>query len=137
MCQLLPPLLGCLLAISSTVSRAQPSPQQAEVSQRFSEDVQSSPTQCPPCAPLFSKLRVYNGRHVQNIKLMERGEPKSGTGFMFEGAGGALIHTCNYLNAAFGAHSCSVSPSYVDIQRKGGGADFLLLRLADDRHLTC
>lgn len=74
---------------------------------------------CPPCSLLFTKVGLREegtpfaeggtGMRVQNITLMERGEPKSGTGFMFEWAGGSLVHACDYLKATFGQDACKVS----------------------------
>lgn len=74
---------------------------------------------CPPCSLLFTKVGQQEegtpvaeggtGTRVQSISLMERGEPKSGTGFMFEWAGGSLVHACDYLKATFGEDTCKVS----------------------------
>lgn len=62
---------------------------------------------CPPCDILFSKLETdSSGRRVQVVEVQERGEPKSGTSFMFEWAGGLLIHACEYLKKNFGDGSC-------------------------------
>lgn len=77
---------------------------------------------CPPCGLLFTKVVEANdsnslgsgdGLRVQMIDVMERGEPKSGTGFMFEWAAGSLVHACDYLKAMFGESSCTVSWSFV------------------------
>lgn len=61
---------------------------------------------CPPCELLFRRLTTVagdnNGRRVQDVKMQERGEPKSGTGFMFHWATGSLVHACEYLKSAFG-----------------------------------
>lgn len=66
---------------------------------------------CPPCSEVFKRLKESRGRHFQDVKVEERGEPKSGTAFMLEWAGGALDHTCNYLNALFGRSSCQFEVS--------------------------
>ena len=65
---------------------------------------------CPPCDFLFSKLEPSEngGKLVQNVKIQERGEPKSGTGFMFSWAGGTLVRTCRYLQSAFGEYCTTV-----------------------------
>eukprot|EP00903_Cladosiphon_okamuranus_P021789 g20035.t1 len=41
-----------------------------------------------------------------NVEVQERGEPKSGTGFMFEWATWALGHACTYLVQAYGQGTC-------------------------------
>ena len=60
---------------------------------------------CLPCDSIFSKLEHSGkgGKLFQKVQVRERGEPKSGTGFMFSWAGGALVRTCRYLQWAFGA----------------------------------
>ena len=68
--------------------------------------VNEGPTEegCPPCELFFRKLEQQgeNGKLSQVVKVQERGEPKSGTGFMFDWATGALIQTCRYLQGLFG-----------------------------------
>lgn len=77
---------------------------------------------CPPCDLLFSKLEPagVEGKLVQHVKIQERGEPKSGTGFMFSWAGGTLIQTCRYLQSAFGEESCTVEVASAETNRHGG-----------------
>ena len=60
---------------------------------------------CLPCDSIFSKLEPSGdgGKLFQDVKVRERGEPKSGTGFMYSWAGGTLVRTCRYLQWAFGA----------------------------------
>ena len=60
---------------------------------------------CLPCDSIFSKLEPSGkgGKLFQKVQVRERGEPKSGTGFMFSWAGGTLVRTCRYLQWAFGA----------------------------------
>lgn len=60
---------------------------------------------CPQCDIFFSKLEPTGdgGKLVQDVKVQERGEPKSGTGFMFFWAGGTLVQTCRYLQMMYGA----------------------------------
>ena len=60
---------------------------------------------CLPCDSIFSKLEPSEkgGKLFQKVQVRERGEPKSGTGFMFSWAGGTLVRTCRYLQWAFGA----------------------------------
>ena len=48
---------------------------------------------------------------MKHVEVQERGEPKSGTGFMFEWAGGMLMHACDYLNMVFGESSCTIKYS--------------------------
>lgn len=59
---------------------------------------------CPPCEIFFRKLEKNerNGKLSQVVRVQERGEPKSGTGFMFDWATGALMRTCNYLQRLYG-----------------------------------
>lgn len=59
------------------------------------------------------------------VKVSERGEPKSGTGFMFEWAGGALIHACDYLTELFGEFSCKIDMRVA----RGGLADLKYMQL--------
>ncbi|CAM9470199.1 unnamed protein product [Scytosiphon promiscuus] len=65
---------------------------------------------CPnSCSDVFSKLEDGPpGRptKTQRIQVQERGEPKSGTGFMFEWATIALGHSCMFLQNAYGERSC-------------------------------
>ena len=62
---------------------------------------------CPPCELLFRNLKHTgdSGKMVQDVKVQERGEPKSGTGLMFAWASGSLIRTCDYLQQMFGEKS--------------------------------
>lgn len=65
---------------------------------------------CPPCELLFSKLEK-TGRHgklAQDVRVQERGEPKSGTGFMYFWASATFIHTCDYLRELFGEEPYSL-----------------------------
>lgn len=68
--------------------------------------VSKEPTEerCPPCELFFRKLEGTgdNGKLTQVVRVQERGEPKSGTGFMFDWATGALMRTCNYLQRLYG-----------------------------------
>lgn len=59
---------------------------------------------CPPCEILFRNLKRTgtNGKLVQDVKVQERGEPKSGTGIMFDWASRSLVLTCHYLQKVFG-----------------------------------
>lgn len=59
---------------------------------------------CPPCELLFRNLERTrsDGKLTQVVKVQERGEPKSGTGMVFDWATGALIRTCDYLKHFFG-----------------------------------
>lgn len=73
----------------------------------------SPPAACLPCESLFGRLEVDASRpgdlrRVQHVEVMQRGEPKSGTGGMFEWATGSLYHVCQHLNQHYGRESCSV-----------------------------
>lgn len=59
---------------------------------------------CPPCELLFRNLERSgsDGKLTQTVKVQERGEPKSGTGMVFDWATGSLIRTCDYLKHFFG-----------------------------------
>lgn len=68
--------------------------------------------ECPTnCEALFGKLedggRGGRGK-VQHVEVQERGEPKSGTGVMYEWATGAIAHSCIYLQRAYGKESCRI-----------------------------
>lgn len=45
--------------------------------------------------------------------MMERGEPKSGTGFMFDWAAGSMINACNYLEESFGKDTCTLDLGFL------------------------
>lgn len=66
---------------------------------------------CPPCEMFFTKLDVPlssgETNYSQDLKLIERGEPKSGTGYAFEWGVGSLLHACNHLQQFFGEDSCT------------------------------
>lgn len=59
---------------------------------------------CTPCEVLFSKLERTgrDGKLAQDIRVQERGEPKSGTGMAYFWASASLIHACDYLKDLFG-----------------------------------
>lgn len=61
---------------------------------------------CPPCELFFRNLEEAhedgNGKLSQVVRVQERGEPKSGTGFMFDWAMGTVVHTCNYMKGLYG-----------------------------------
>lgn len=59
---------------------------------------------CLPCELIFGKLERTgrNGKLVQDVRVQERGEPKSGTGLMYFWASAALRHACAYLQGMFG-----------------------------------
>lgn len=63
---------------------------------------------CPEkCSALFGKLETTPfGEQVQDIVINQRGEPKSGTSFMFEWGQGSLIHACDFLQSLYGRWSC-------------------------------
>lgn len=68
---------------------------------------------CPRrCDLLFARLedgpQGDSGARVQHVEVQERGEPKSGTGMLFEWATGALAYSCIYLQKAYGRNSCRI-----------------------------
>lgn len=68
--------------------------------------VERSHEKCPPCELFFRKLESTgrNGKLVQEVKVQQRGEPKSGTSFMYDWATATLLRTCDYLKYLFGAN---------------------------------
>lgn len=65
--------------------------------------------ECTPCESLFSKLELSpEGHRIQKVEMVERGEPKSGTGFMYSWAEAALRHACDFLRTSFGEESCRI-----------------------------
>lgn len=64
----------------------------------------SAQDRCPPCELLFSKLEDTrgNGKLSQLVTVQERGEPKSGTGFMYFWGIASMIRTCRYLKQLYG-----------------------------------
>lgn len=84
---------------------------------------QGDVTTCPPCDMHFGKLGISpEGKGVQDVSLMERGEPKSGTGFMFEWGVEALLRACDYLRELYGDSSCEVT---FEMQEEGSLNDVL------------
>ena len=62
---------------------------------------------CLPCELFFRKLeRAENGKLSRTIKVQLRGEPKSGTGIMYDWATAALMRACDYLQVLFGEETC-------------------------------
>lgn len=59
---------------------------------------------CLPCESFFRKLeRVEeNGKLSRNLKVQLRGEPKSGTGIMFDWATAAMMRACDHLQLLYG-----------------------------------
>lgn len=64
---------------------------------------------CPPCELLFGDFDQPSRStgSSRQVTMVERGEPKSGTGFMFDWAANSLSHACEYLKAVFGENSCT------------------------------
>ena len=94
-------ILAMTLLVSCTaVMAAFPS----HIHRRVSTAPESTEERCPPCELLFSKLEKTGryGKLAQEVRVQERGEPKSGTGFMYLWASATLIHTCDYLRELFG-----------------------------------
>lgn len=96
-------ILVCAWPVSIFGAPSLPPPQELEAG----SDGEAGPSElvCPPCDILFTKLEPTGdgGKLVQDVKVQERGEPKSGTGFMFFWAGGTLVQTCRYLQMMYGA----------------------------------
>lgn len=59
---------------------------------------------CTPCEHFFDRLEINeeNGLLSEAVTVQERGEPKSGTGMMFDWATAALVQRCDYLQGLFG-----------------------------------
>lgn len=66
---------------------------------------------CLPCEMFFRKLERTgeHGKLSGVVRVQERGEPKSGTGFMFDWATGGLMRTCHYLQGLFGKDACYIN----------------------------
>lgn len=73
---------------------------------------------CPTCNLYFSKLddSPSNGVYSQHVVVMERGEPKSGTGIAFERGVGALSRTCTHFKEVLGGEGCSMEFKTVSIR---------------------
>ena len=58
---------------------------------------------CPPCELFFSKLEKTgtDGKLAQDVRVQERGEPKSGTGMLYFWGRAALIRACGYLQELY------------------------------------
>ena len=72
--------------------------------------IERSHEKCPPCELFFRKLAESgeDGKLVQEVKVQQRGEPKSGTSFMYDWATATLLRTCDYLKYLFGAEQVVV-----------------------------
>ncbi|CAM9100646.1 unnamed protein product [Scytosiphon promiscuus] len=69
---------------------------------------------CPSnCADVFPKLDRDNSG-VQDLKVHELGEPKSGTGVNYEMATQALAHACMHLQRAYGEKSCLIEWNFAN-----------------------
>lgn len=69
---------------------------------------------CVACEELFIQLDYLpNGSRIQNVEMQVRGEPKSGTSFMFKWACHALATACQYLRSLFGHDSCRIEEADV------------------------
>jgi len=64
---------------------------------------------CPKsCDLLFGRLEPGKDGHFQTVDIQERGEPKSGTTFMYEWGVIALKSSCEYLQRLYGEDTCKV-----------------------------
>lgn len=62
---------------------------------------------CPTCDALFPLVETTpSGERVGVVHYQQRGEPKSGTGVVFDWATKAISEACSYLNHYFGEGSC-------------------------------
>lgn len=70
--------------------------------------------ECPSKGDLiFRKLRdgeqgIAGHKNVQHVEMQVRGEPKSGTTFMYQWGVGALFRTCLHLQNAYGKETCAI-----------------------------
>ena len=67
--------------------------------------------ECPPCEMLFSKLERTgkNGKLAQDVRVQERGEPKSGTGVLYFWTTASLLKTRDYLRGLFGERNAALT----------------------------
>eukprot|EP00752_Nemacystus_decipiens_P008641 g7715.t1 len=64
---------------------------------------------CIPCDAMFRKVEeTQRGTKVQNVNVQIRGEPKSGTTFMYEWAANALMVACGHIESMYGVGTCTV-----------------------------
>ena len=85
---------------------------------------------CPACELLFTKLEGTgrDGKLVQDIRVHERGEPKSGTGILFDWASATLLRTCHHLQGLFGKTTSSTISCFVVKSWKPGPCPTYQLR---------
>lgn len=64
--------------------------------------------QCPSsCSSLFGRLETTaTGERVQDVLVSQRGEPKSGTSFMFQWGQDSLMEFCFFLDKLYGKRAC-------------------------------
>lgn len=80
----------------------------SEISVRPIDLVGGAPQQlCPLCDVIFTELEHFV-EGVGRVVTRERGEPKSGTGFMMNLTASALLHACDYLKRTYGGDSCYI-----------------------------
>lgn len=89
-------LISCMASVGGLSS--------SQNDMRLDTGVHTEEEACPPCEILFRNLEksATTGKLSQVTRVQERGEPKSGTGVMFDWASGTLIRTCAYLQHFFG-----------------------------------
>ena len=97
-------MMMIFLTSSLVVDRAYSSPRRLKVTNE-----EHTEYLCPPCELLLSKLgrTGSNGKLAQDIRVQERGEPKSGTSVSYYWASASLIHACDYLQELFGKETGS------------------------------
>lgn len=101
----LPRLLTTLLMLAASSLRATSTSPTSQL-ERF---LATESDECPTCDALFTQIRVSaDGQRIQDTVLQVRGEPKSGTTFMFAWVRAMLKFTCFRFNHAFGENTCSI-----------------------------
>eukprot|EP00903_Cladosiphon_okamuranus_P015388 g14213.t1 len=74
------------------------------------QEEQLESLECIPCEAVFRKVgETEVGAKVHNITVQIRGEPKSGTTFMYEWAANALMVVCGHIERMYGTGTCTVS----------------------------
>lgn len=93
----------------------------------------SSAGPCPRCNTVFSMINTTNSEdRVKIVEIQQRGEPKSGTTFMYQWAHGALVHTCEYLRQWYGQDTCHLERS-TPIGRQKGFHEGIVLKFTPRR----
>ncbi|CAM9656344.1 unnamed protein product [Scytosiphon promiscuus] len=99
-------LLGALLRVGAAFLDLSPA-EPADTPGNPTMSIGGEEYRCPKCEELFTRLETLpDGTRRQETLLQLRGEPKSGTTFMFSWAYGILVRTCERLQDTYGYETC-------------------------------